>query len=94
MFNTKPIKELISDYFKGSSLSEINETISIENTWKEIVGKNISKNTEVVYYKKGVLTIKTSNPIWRNELSLQKKELIDKVNEAEQKLNITNIIFR
>ena len=94
MFKTKQIKELILDYFKGSSLSEINEIITIEKTWKNIVGKNISKNTEVVYYKKGVLTIKTSNPIWRNELSLQKKELIDKVNETEQKLNLTEIIFR
>ena len=92
--NAKSIKDILSDYLKGSSLHEINKTINLEQRWKTVVGKTISKNTEVVHLKKGTLIIKTSNPIWRNELSLQKKELLDKINNTEAELNITEIIFR
>ena len=79
---------------KGNSLREINTTINIEQTWCAVVGKTISNNTEIINLKKGVLTIKTSNPIWRNELSLQKKELMHKINNSEVKFNIKEIIFR
>ena len=79
---------------KGNSLHEINTTINLEQTWCAVVGKTISNNTEIVYLKKGVLTIKASNPIWRNELSLQKKGLIDKINNIETRFNIKEIIFR
>ena len=90
----KPIKDILSDYIKGNSLHEINTTINLEQTWCAVVGKTISKNTEIIHFKKGILTIKSSNPIWRNELSLQKKDLIDKINNNETKFNIKEIIFR
>ena len=92
--NAKPIKEILSDYLQKKSLNEINIIIKMERIWEIVGGKTISKNTEVIMLKKGVLTIKTSNPIWRNELSLQKNELIDKINKMEEKVNITEIIFR
>ena len=79
---------------KGSSLNEINTTINLEQTWCAVVGKTISNNTEIINLKKGILTIKSSNPIWRNELSLQKKDLINKINQTEPKFNIKEIIFR
>ena len=79
---------------KGSSLREINTAINLEQIWCAVVGKTISNNTEIIHFIKGILTIKTSNPVWRNELSLQKKDLIDKINNTETKFNIKEIIFR
>ena len=92
--STKSIKDILSEYMEGSSLNEINKTINLEQIWKSVVGKTIFNNTEITHLKKGTLTIKTSNPIWRNELSLQKKDLIDKINNKESKFNIKEIIFR
>ena len=79
---------------EGSNLNEINKTINLEQTWEAVVGKTISNNTEIIHLKKEILTIKASNPIWRNELSLQKKELINKINKTELNFNIKDIIFR
>ena len=89
--NAKPIKDILSEYLKGTSLNDINETINIEHLWKNIVGSTISKNTEIIGIKKGTLTIKTSNPIWRNELSLQKTELLKKIKAINSELNIREI---
>ena len=89
----KQIKEIIFDYLEGSNFNEINEIINIETSWKEIVGKTISQNTKIVSLKRGELTIKTMNPIWRNELSMQKKELLSKILSEKPKLKINKIRF-
>ena len=89
--NAKPIKEILLEYLKGTSLNEINETLNIERLWKVIAGSTISKNTEIIGKKNGILTIKTSNPIWRNELSLQKTELLKKIKAKNPEFNITEI---
>ena len=90
----KSIKDLFSDYFKGSDFKEINETINLNKSWKKIVGKTISKNTEITGIKNGKITIKTSNPIWRNELTFHKQDLLDKIKKEEPGLNIKKIEFR
>ena len=90
----KPIKEILLDYLKGNSFNKINETINLEIFWEKIVGKTISKNTEIINLKNGTVTVKTSNPIWRNELFLQKQDLLKKIKEAQTELKIKDIIFR
>ena len=90
----KSIKNLLSDYFKGSDFKEINETINLNKSWKKIVGKTISKNTEITGIKNGKITIKTSNPIWRNELIFQKEDLLIRLKKEEPEINIKEIEFR
>ena len=90
----KLIKELLSDYLQGTNLDEINKIINLEKSWKTIVGNTISRNTKIISQKNGILIIKASNPIWRNELSLQKQELIEKIKEIDPKHKVTEIIFK
>jgi len=90
----KSIKVLLSDYFKGSRFKETKNSIDLNRSWNKIVGKTISKNTEIVSIKNGKITIKTSNPIWRNELTFQKENLLNKLKKEEPELNIKEIEFR
>ena len=90
----KPIKDILSDFLKGSNFKEINETINISTAWTNIVGKTISKNTEIKSIKNGKITIKTENPVWRNELIFQKEDLLNRLKEEEPELNIKEIEFR
>ena len=61
--------------------------------WSSIVGKKIDKETETKSIKNGVLTVKASNPIWRNELMFQKKDIIQKINKNLKKTIIRDIRF-
>ena len=90
----RSIKNLLSEFLNGKDFKAINETICLTTVWKQNVGEPILKNTEILGFKKGKLIIKASNPIWRNELSFQKNELLNKLQKAEPKLNITEIVFR
>lgn len=49
--------------------------------WGEAVGKSIAGATEAVGVEKGVLIIKTDSPTWRQELHMQKKDIINKINK-------------
>ena len=90
----KVIKDLLSDYFKGSNFKEINEVINLNKTWNKIVGKTISKNTEIANINNGKIIIKTTNPIWRNELTFQKEDLLNRLKKEEPMTNIKEIEFR
>tara|TARA_B100000315_G_C14387908_1_gene500512 strand:- start:171 stop:452 length:282 start_codon:yes stop_codon:yes gene_type:complete len=90
----KPIKDLLSDYLKDSDFKEINETINLNKSWYKIAGETISKHTKITGIKNGKITIKTSNPIWRNELTFQKEELLNRLKKEKLGLNIEEIEFR
>jgi len=90
----KPIKDLVSEFLKGNNLKKINEIINISTAWTKIVGTTISKNTEIKNIKNGKITIKTSSPIWRNELIFQKEHMLKKIKKECPKLNINEIEFR
>ena len=90
----KSIKNLLSDYLKGSDFKEINETINLSKSWNKIVGKTISKKTKIASIKNGKIVIKTINPIWRNELIFQKEDLLNRLKKEEPEINIKEIEFR
>ena len=91
---SKSIKELLFDYLKDFDLKEINSFINIKKSWEKIVGESISKKTEIISCKNGKIIIKTTNPVWRNELTFQKHDLLIKIKKEEPELNITEIVFR
>ena len=72
----KAIQEAISE-------SGIEREIQQENAvsvWNEVVGVVVSKVTDAVSVNKGVLVVKTKSATWRQELYMQKKDIIDKIN--------------
>ena len=92
--SAKELKQALEEYLEGADFKEINNTISIQTAWEETVGKPISKNTTIESFKNGTIKIKVSNPVWRNELSLQKQNLLDKLKKTEPYLKIREIILK
>ena len=90
----KKLKEILGEYLKGEDFKEINNTISIQRAWEKTVGNPIIKNTKIESFKNGTIKIKVSNPIWRNELSLQKQDILEKLKKSEPNLNIKKIILK
>ena len=87
----KQLKQILREYLKGTDFKEINDTISIQKIWKKTVGRPISKNTKIETFKNGIIKIKVSSPVWRNELSLQKHTLLEKIKQSAEGLNIKEI---
>lgn len=62
--------------FKNAILQE-----NAVSMWPIVVGKNISKISKAIDVDKGVLFIKVESATWRQELHMQKKEIINKINK-------------
>ena len=71
---------------------EINQQKAV-SVWAEAVGKKIKENTEPVDVRFGVLTVKTSSPVWRQELQFQKENIIDSINKRLKKTTIKDVRF-
>ena len=71
---------------------EINQQKAID-VWAEAVGKKIKEQTEPVEVRFGVLTVRTSSPVWRQELQFHKKSIIDSINKRLKKTTIKDVRF-
>ena len=88
------IQTAIQNFLKKSGLNSGVEQQRALKLWGEIVGDSISKNTEPVSVKNGTMVIKTTNPVWKQELQIQKTEIIKKLNYRLKKNIIKEIRFK
>ena len=58
----------------------------LENNWENIVGKKINKATKIIKIENKTIFIKCKNPTWKNELQYQKKEILNKLNQATSQI--------
>ncbi len=73
----KVLKKTIENSgFKNAILQE--KAVSI---WPDVVGKNISKISKATNVDRGILFIKVESATWRQELHMQKNEIINKINK-------------
>ena len=88
------IQTAIQNFLRRSGLNSGVEQQKALKLWGEIVGDSISKNTEPVSVKNGTMVIKTTNPVWKQELQIQKTEIIKKLNYRLRKNIIKEIRFK
>tara|TARA_B110000438_G_C15739512_1_gene617815 strand:+ start:440 stop:715 length:276 start_codon:yes stop_codon:yes gene_type:complete len=88
------IQQAIKSFLKKTGLESGVEQQEALKIWKETVGGSISKNTEPISVKNGILIIKVSNPAWRQELQIQKTEIIKRLNNKLNKNIIKEIGFK
>ena len=88
------IQTAIQNFLKKSGLKSGVEQQKALKLWGEAVGNKISKNTEPMSVKNGVLVIKTTNSVWKQELQIQKIEIIKKLNKRLKKNIIKEIRFK
>ena len=69
-------KTIENSGFKNAILQE--NAVSV---WSDVVGKNISKISKATSVDKGVLFIKVESATWKQELYMQKNEIINKINK-------------
>ncbi len=83
------IKKLIR---KQGLEKEINQQKAID-LWGDVVGQKIKEHTEPIEVKFGVLTVKTTNPIWWDRASISKKKIVKSINKKLIKTTIKDVRF-
>ena len=83
------LKKLIK---KEGIENEINQQKAID-LWGDVVGQKIKENTEPLEIQFGIMTVKTKNPVWRQELQIQKEDIIKSINKKLIKATIKDLRF-
>ena len=83
------IKKLLK---KEGLENEINQQKAID-LWEEVVGQGIKENTEPIEVQFGVMTVRTKNSVWKQELQLQKADIIKSLNKKLIQTMIKDLRF-
>ena len=62
--------------------------------WPEVMGEMIAGYTQNLYIRNQTMFVHMTNPALRADLSMQRKEIVRKLNEKVGSQIITDIIFR
>jgi hypothetical protein len=65
----------------------------LRSKWKEIAGE-LSKKSEVLYIKNGVLYVSAENSLWIQHLNFKKMELLERCNEVLGGKYLVDLFFR
>jgi predicted nucleic acid-binding Zn ribbon protein len=90
----KPLHTAVKQFVKDLGLSSKLEQYEAVNRWGEVVGTRIAQETEAVRIEKGVLVVKVKSSVWRNELNVRKREIIERLNTALGQQVVNDIRFQ
>jgi len=93
MAKAQVIGNVFTQLFRDLGIDKAIQQNMAVSRWSEIVGERISEISEAERIENGVLFVKVSSPVWRNELVFMKSNLISSVNEALATTVVRDIKF-
>lgn len=88
------IGEALNKFLQRSHLKNGVRAIQIEEIWEKLMGKTIAQYTDKIQIVNQKLFITTSVGPLKNELSYQKNQIIERVNEAFGEKIISEVIIQ
>ena len=93
--NAQPIANILSEVFNENP--ELKTSVAEHravSAWRELLGEGVSHYTKNVYFRRNVLHVQLSSSVLRAELIMNKRNLIDKLNEHAGMEIVKDIVFR
>ena len=76
----KPIYSAIDELVNSLGIQKKLQEYDAVVYWEQVVGERIAQVTTATRIQQGMLFVHVKTSTWRNELTLRKKEIIDKLN--------------
>ena len=76
----KHLKKAIEEAIDGAGIKSALNQESAVILWSVVVGKVVSSVTKAERVESGTLVVSVESSVWRQELHMQKKEIINKLN--------------
>jgi len=85
---------ILQDLIDGIIDRKRNPLLRIEFVWNEVLPETISRNCQPARFRKGVLTVKCTNSLWKTELLFYKYQIIERINSKLKEDLIFDIVFK
>ena len=77
----KQLKKAIEEAIEGVGIKSALDQESAVTLWGAVVGRAVSSVTKAEGVDSGTLVVRVESSVWRQELHMQKKEMINKLNK-------------
>lgn len=86
---TTTMKDAVYDLLNTYRIKNKYDEAHIVQAWSDLMGEGVAKRTQDIYIKNQTIFIKISSPPLRNELLMQKTDILNRLNDnlGEEKLN-------
>ena len=92
-FDTKPLGELVKEFFEQHRGSNYLDEMTVINSWSKVVGPFIASHTIDLSIKSGVLFVRVDSDALRHELNYSKSLLKKNLNEMVGKEIVKEIVL-
>ncbi len=93
--NQQTIGQALETFMKEFKLGKQMKRSEIIANWESLVGKMVSNHTKNLYFSDdNTLFVELDSPALRQELTLSKNEVIQRLNEAAGSNFIRNIVIK
>ncbi len=92
--NTQKLGSIIGQVLKNNNLEEKLYQRKVINSWKEVLGQNISYHTTKLEFINRTLYVYISSSVVRHELFLMKFKIKNSLNQYVGSNIVNDIIFR
>ena len=92
--NLIQVGDAIRQLFREEKLDVKISRFTVKNSWKDIVGEVIAKNTSEIFFNDKVIFITLTSAALKNELSYRKAEIVDSINKFCGYQLVSEIVIR
>ena len=89
----KHLKKVIEEAVEGAGIKSALNQENAVILWGAVVGKTVSSVTKAERVESGTLIVRVETSVWRQELHMQKNEIIKKINKKIGTTAIRDIRF-
>ena len=85
------IKDIMQDVLQENKLQKGIDLVAMKEAWVEVMGKGVNSYTKDIQFKNGMLIVKLTSSVLREELSYGKEKIIHLLNEKLNKVLIKSV---
>ncbi|HAS38981.1 MAG TPA: DUF721 domain-containing protein [Microscillaceae bacterium] len=91
---TTTMKDAVYELLNTYRIKNKYDEAHIVQAWSDLMGEGVAKRTEDIYIKDHAIFIRLSSPPLRNELLMQKTDILRRLNQNLGEEKLKEIIFR
>jgi predicted nucleic acid-binding Zn ribbon protein len=91
--NDKSLKEAIEQMLQVYKIKRKYDETGIKASWPQLVGKSVANRTKEIYIHDKKLFLRIESSVIKNELTLMRTQIIDKINKEANSILVEEIIF-
>lgn len=92
--DAQSLGEILDEVLQQNNLDIGLSQARASQAWKQVMGEAVNSCTLGIGFNKGTLSVKLSSSVLRNELFMNRRAIIEKLNESIGKPIISNIYFK